>query len=100
MIGGKPAAVRVDRQPAARAELSSRGELAALALAAEAEVFQREQDGDREAVVKLGAVDLGRPHACRLERAGSGGGRGGRGERPHLAHRYLPERFSEAEQVS
>src|SRR3984957_20962472 len=100
MTGRQPAAVSVDGQLSVGGELSGRGELAAFALAAEAEILQRQQDGDREAVVKLSAVDLRRSHACRPECAGSGSGCGGRGERPHLTHRNLPERFPEAEQVS
>ena len=57
---GQVAAAGVDRQAAAELDGAARRERAALALGAEPEVLELQQDGDREAVVELGDVDVGR----------------------------------------
>src|SRR3984957_11411005 len=52
------AAVRIDRQFAAKLDASVFDEAAAFALGAEAEVFELDDDDRREAIVKLGDVDI------------------------------------------
>ena len=52
------AAVRIDRQFAAELDASAFDEAAAFALGAKAEVFELDDHDRREAVVKLGDVDV------------------------------------------
>ena len=60
---GQVAAAGVDRQAAAELDGPARHERPALALGAEPVVLELQQDGDREAVVELGDVDVRRPEA-------------------------------------
>ena len=56
------AAVGVERQPAAASQVALGDERTALPLGAEAAVLEQHQHGDREAVVELERVDVGRAH--------------------------------------
>src|SRR5579885_790782 len=75
----EPAAVGVDRQGAARGDAAALDKAAAFALLAEAEVFEEQDRVDREGVVKLDDVDIGRSEpghgiglAARRQGAGDG----------------------------
>ena len=100
MTGRQPAAVGVRRQRPVPAQAPALDERAALALAAEPEVLEREQHGDRERVVQLEHVDVGQRHAGALERQRTGL----RGRREvdvgHLADvEVMRERVGRAEDV-
>src|SRR5256885_2890876 len=60
-------AAGIDRKAAIDVDGAARDERAALALGAEAEVFDLDQHGDREAVVELGDVDVVRSEPGPLE---------------------------------
>ena len=66
---GQEPAVRVDREPAAQRNRSALDEGAPLALPAEPEVLDLAEDGEGEAIVDLGDVDVGRPDPGHRERA-------------------------------
>src|SRR5437763_14145752 len=73
------ATIRVDRQPAAGRDTPARYERSALALRAEAEIFEKQYRVDRERVVELDDIDVlrGEPGHCiglfsAGERAGDG----------------------------
>jgi hypothetical protein len=73
---GHVSAAGVDRQAAAGLDRPAGHERTALALGAEAVVLDLQQDGDREAVVQLGDVDVGGPEAgAAVQRLGDGLGR-------------------------
>src|SRR5581483_8316026 len=81
MIAAQPAAVGVERQfTNARDEIAVGNELAALALFAEAEVFELHEHGNGEAVIDGGVFDVLRRDAGFLERFRSGPHPGGIGE--------------------
>ena len=87
------AAAGVDRQPAAQVDLTTGHERPALALLAEAPILELQQDGDGEAVVDLGHVDVVRPESGPpVERFGHGGGRQFGDRLPHQ-HRELDPRL-------
>ena len=69
VVVAEPAAVGVERQlAAARDQIAVGDELAALAFLAEAEVLELHHDGDREAVVDRGVLDVGGLDARFVER--------------------------------
>jgi hypothetical protein len=68
VAGGQPATVGVRRQRPVEPQPPALHERAALALRAEAEVFEREQHRDRERVVHLQHVDVRRRQAGAGER--------------------------------
>src|SRR5262245_5274689 len=77
MVVAEPATVGVEREPADAGDQVAVGyELAALALLAEPEIFERHDDGDREAVVDRRVIDVRRLDAGPRER---------RRTRPHRA---------------
>src|SRR5437660_113826 len=61
MAIGKAAAIRVDRQAATGRDTPARYERSALALRAEAEIFEEQHRVDRERVIKLDDIDVLRP---------------------------------------
>src|SRR5689334_6484207 len=73
MVVAEPAAVGVERQLAdARDQVAVGDELAALPLRRKAQILERDQHGDREAVVDRYVLDVGMRHAGLGERRGSG----------------------------
>ena len=87
MVVAQAAAVGVERQPADAGDQVAVGdEAAALALPAESQVLELHQDGDREAVVDRGILDVRRRDAgcfeCRRARPRRARDRSGRRGRP------------------
>src|SRR5574337_275644 len=83
---GEAAALGVRGKGPARRRALARDEGPALALLAEAQVLERQEDRDRERVVDLRHVNVVVAESRHLKRAGPGEGGAGHGEVGHLAH--------------
>src|SRR5512147_829072 len=99
VVAAEAASVGVERQLAdARDEVAVGDELAALALLAEAEVFELHQHGDGEAVIDRGILHVLRRYAGLLERARAGPDAGGISQVEILAAARALHRLAMADQ--
>ncbi len=99
MAVGQAAAIGIDRQTSARRDGAVLHEGAALALGAEAQVFQEQDRGDGEGVVQVQHVHIRRSQPRLSERQGPRlGGRGHRQMR-HVGDRAVTERLAHAQHI-